>query len=37
MRREAAELVGATGRTGINEATVRAVSDLVGGTPRPIP
>ena len=31
MRREAAELVGATGRTGINEATVRAVSDLVGG------
>ena len=31
LRREAAELVGAPGRNGINEATVRAVSDLVGG------
>ncbi len=31
MRREAAQLVGAPGRSGINEATVRAVSDLVGG------
>ena len=31
LRREAAQLVGAPGRSGINEATVRAVSDLVGG------
>lgn len=31
LRREAAQLVGAPGRTGINEATVRAVGDLVGG------
>ena len=31
LRREAAGLVGAPGRSGINEATVRAVSDLVGG------
>jgi diguanylate cyclase (GGDEF)-like protein/PAS domain S-box-containing protein len=31
LRREAAGLVGAPGRAGINEATVRAVSDLVRG------
>jgi diguanylate cyclase (GGDEF)-like protein/PAS domain S-box-containing protein len=30
LRREAAQLVAAPGRTGINEATVRAVGDMVG-------